>query len=726
MNAAHDGRGRCRPAGFAASPRGQLLPAPSPRSVDMTESIDIGTLAICLGLGNLMQLVAFFIQHRIDPTRRGPGCWTVASALMTAGFAFNFLRDLPSLHAAPIPVYNLSIIGSQILVYVGILRFLGRGERRAPLIAMAALAAVMALAFTYLRDDIVARRVCVSLFYAGLCLASSRALLRYKTPDIAEAARYVAAIFAANGLALSALAATPGLEALGLPLIPRPIPMALSFIILILASSLTTIGLIILVNQKLAAEGREAGENLKDSQAFLQSVLDSLTSHIALIDADGGITLVNRAWRNFARQNGLDPTQVCEGTNYLLACDDAACRDAPEADAFTAGIRKVLSGELKQFVMEYPCHAPHERCWFVGRVTPFPGDGPPRVVVAHEDITARKLMEIALAESNRKLEALSATDALTGIANRRRFDEAFTGEYARHARTGAPLSLIMLDIDYFKNFNDAYGHAQGDACLAAVARAMAGCLQRPGDLAARYGGEEFICLLPDTSPRGARAVAEAIRGAVAALAIPHASSSAAPVVTVSVGALTAASPPDADPRDLFREVDALLYKAKDNGRNRVEASGDAPPAQHGGPDKGIVRLFWDEAFESGNPAIDRQHQLLITKANDLLLLTTQSAGCEALAAAVDDALIHVAEHFRDEERALREVGFDGLDEHAAEHERLLQQGLALARECNEGKSPADAIIRFIVHDLVMVHMLAADVLYHHCFAASARPDSVTN
>jgi len=684
----------------------------------MTLSLDVVTLGICLGIVNLLQLIAFFIQYRIDPARPGPGCWTVANALGCVGFAVNFLRDFPSIQTASIVAYNLSLIGGQILVYVGILRFLGRRERRGPLLALAALAAATVLTFTTVHDDIVARRICGSVFYALFCFASSLALLRYNTPDIAVGARAVATLFTVNGLALAALAAGPALPALGLPQLSPPLPMALTFLVLLVAGPLGSIGLIVLSNQKLAAENRESHESVRTAKLFLQSVLDSLTSHIALIDADGGITLVNRAWRNFASQNGLDPAQVCEGTNYLAACDNAACRDAPEADSFAGGIRKVLSGELKQFVMEYPCHAPHERRWFVGRVTPFPGDGPPRVVVAHEDITARKLMEIALAESNRKLEALSATDPLTGIANRRRFDEAFTGEYARHARTGAPLTLIMLDIDYFKNFNDAYGHAQGDACLAAVARAMAGCLQRPGDLAARYGGEEFICLLPDTSPRGAQAVAESIRKAVAALGIPHARSSAATVVTVSIGALTAACSPDADPGGLFKQVDDLLYKAKEHGRNRVEAGGDAPAAQSGGPDKGIVRLFWDEAFESGNPDIDRQHQLLIAKANDLLLLTTQSPDCDGLAAAVDDAFVHVAEHFRDEERLLREVGFDDLDEHAAEHERLLQQGLALARECNEGVSPADAIIRFIVHDLVMVHMLAADMLYRHCFQHS--------
>jgi diguanylate cyclase (GGDEF)-like protein/hemerythrin-like metal-binding protein len=681
----------------------------------MTGSIDIGTLAICLGLVTLLQFVAFFIQHRIDPARPGPGCWAVASALGCAGFAVNFLRDVPSLYGAPIVVYNLSLIGGQILVYVGILRFLGRAEKPGPLIALAALVAAASLTFTFVHDDLTARRVCGSIIFALLCFASSRALLRYNTPDIAIGARSVAVLFAANGLALIALVALPPL---GLLQLPPPMPLALTFLLLLVAGPLSSIGLIVLGNQKLANENRIANEGIRTAKLFLQSVLDGLTAHIALIDANGDIVLVNKAWRDFARDNGLAPERVSEGTSYLCACDSAGRNNATEADSFADGIRKVLAGELQQFALEYPCHAPHERRWFVGRVTPFPGDGPRRVVVAHENITERKLMELALAESNKKLEALSATDGLTGIANRRRFDEIFASEYARHARSGMPLSLVMLDIDFFKNYNDAYGHASGDDCLIQVAGAIARTLQRQTDLAARYGGEEFICLLPETEPAGAVAVAEGIRQSVQRLAIPHAQSAAAPIVTVSIGVLTARCLPGTVPGDLYKQVDALLYKAKTNGRNRVESHGPAPDSE-AAAGQGVIRIFWDAAFACGNETIDRQHQLLIAQANELLLLTTQHPSCAALRAAIDTAFLHVAEHFRDEERILQEIGFPGLAEHAAEHHRLLHKGLALANACTETAPIAGDIIRYIVHDLVMEHMLSGDIQYHFCFKPPA-------
>jgi len=160
------------------------------------------------------------------------------------------------------------------------------------------------------------------------------------------------------------------------------------------------------------------------------------------------------------------------------------------------------------------------------------------VIEGFQEITKRKQAEEALEESNRKLEALSNTDGLTGIANRRRFDEVLAQEYARHARSGAELSLILLDIDYFKLFNDCYGHVSGDECLQLVAQVIADCVARPADLAARYGGEEFACILPETDSSGAVVIAEKIRRQIMARAIPHKDSKVADCVTASLGVVT--------------------------------------------------------------------------------------------------------------------------------------------------------------------------------------------
>jgi len=157
------------------------------------------------------------------------------------------------------------------------------------------------------------------------------------------------------------------------------------------------------------------------------------------------------------------------------------------------------------------------------------------------------------------------------LSYERRFEEALELEFARAARSGAPLSLLMLDVDYFKRYNDTYGHVAGDACLRQLAQTLKDNLVRPADLAARYGGEEFVALLPDTDPAGARMVAERIREAVMALAIPHAGNGAA-VVTISAGVYTGSAQAGmaADSATVLVErADVLLYQAKQSGRNQV-------------------------------------------------------------------------------------------------------------------------------------------------------------
>ncbi|WP_020656784.1 sensor domain-containing diguanylate cyclase [Massilia niastensis] len=176
----------------------------------------------------------------------------------------------------------------------------------------------------------------------------------------------------------------------------------------------------------------------------------------------------------------------------------------------------------------------------------------------------------ALQQHNRELTVLADNDGLTGIANRRCFEQALQVERGRAARSGTPLSLVMLDVDFFKKYNDAYGHVAGDECLRQVAAAIRDSLGRPTDLAARYGGEEFGVLLPNTSAHGARQVAERIRSAVLAAGIAHAGNPPG-LVTISAGVHTARFGPgqETDPTVLVGHADALLYQAKRNGRNQV-------------------------------------------------------------------------------------------------------------------------------------------------------------
>jgi diguanylate cyclase (GGDEF)-like protein len=170
------------------------------------------------------------------------------------------------------------------------------------------------------------------------------------------------------------------------------------------------------------------------------------------------------------------------------------------------------------------------------------------------------------------LDRLSHTDGLTGIANRRRFDQVLDQEWKRAARGKGSVSVWILDVDQFKRFNDAAGHLAGDDCLRRIATCVAGASLRPGDLVARYGGEEFAGVLPDTDAEGARAVALRIRQEVQAMAIAHPDSSVVPVVTASVGVATARPWRLAGPDLLVEAADRALYRAKELGRNRVEVA----------------------------------------------------------------------------------------------------------------------------------------------------------
>ena len=185
----------------------------------------------------------------------------------------------------------------------------------------------------------------------------------------------------------------------------------------------------------------------------------------------------------------------------------------------------------------------------------------------------------ALELHNRSLRHLADSDALTGLANRRRFEEILASEHERARRSGLPFSLILVDVDHFKKFNDRYGHVAGDACLRRVAGAIATGPQRPTDLAARYGGEEFAVILPDTDRDGACAVADKIRLAVQSLGIAHADS-AHGAVTISLGVHTChpASDSNAAPLACIEAADGLLYQAKMDGRNCMAMCADRSAA----------------------------------------------------------------------------------------------------------------------------------------------------
>jgi diguanylate cyclase (GGDEF)-like protein len=183
-------------------------------------------------------------------------------------------------------------------------------------------------------------------------------------------------------------------------------------------------------------------------------------------------------------------------------------------------------------------------------------------------VTERETLEQRLAAANERLSVLARQDALTGLANRRWFDEVLEQEFRRAARAEASLAVLLIDVDRFKSFNDTYGHQAGDKCLQAIALALTSSVHRPQDLVARHGGEEFAVLLPDANADGAIEVALAIEAAIEAVSMPHAGSSWRRV-TSSIGLAATIPRLDHTPADLLSQADTALYRAKHDGRNRI-------------------------------------------------------------------------------------------------------------------------------------------------------------
>jgi len=301
---------------------------------------------------------------------------------------------------------------------------------------------------------------------------------------------------------------------------------------------------------------------------FFQAILESMQEQIAVIDGDGTIRYVNRPWLEFCRANDGPEDLDWTGVSYLEVCDRAARQGDEDGGSAAEGIRRLAQGLETEYNLEYPCHSPTEKRWFVARMTPLMSDEGDYFVITHQNITERKLSE-------EKVEELLRTDSLTEIANRHRFDEFLDQEWRRAMRAGHRFSLLLLDIDHFKAFNDHYGHQRGDEALHAVAGALAALVGRASDLVARYGGEELAIILGNSTQEQAVEIADRALEAIRNLEIAHKHSDVGPIVTVSVGVATMTPAEGDKPEQLVAAADEALYKAKDQGRDRACVHPDA-------------------------------------------------------------------------------------------------------------------------------------------------------
>jgi diguanylate cyclase (GGDEF)-like protein/hemerythrin-like metal-binding protein len=317
-------------------------------------------------------------------------------------------------------------------------------------------------------------------------------------------------------------------------------------------------------------------------------------------------------------------------------------------------------------------------------------------------ILKERLVRQLEAERNRA-ELIAVTDPLTGLNNRRLFDERLMAEFYRLKRSGAPLSLVMIDVDHFKIYNDMLGHPKGDECLRKVSAAIAGSARRLAECAARYGGEEFTVIIPEAERDGALAQAERIRRAVEDLAIPHPSGG---VVTVSLGVVTALPSLMLVPDGIVEQADKALYKAKGNGRNRVESM--TPELDESDIRGGLVRLSWRAADECGQCAIDADHKGLIERANFILAAIMEHRPRSELASLLLDFVERIAEHFRNEEAIIGATPYPKTSHHASLHADLLTKAREMLAFYDEGKIGIGELFGFVAYDVILRHMQIED------------------
>ena len=515
--------------------------------------MDVKTAAALLGVVNALLAVVLALQYRFSRPHKGVGWWAAGQTCIAVGLALGNLRGTSFAGHVIIPVYQVAVVAGPLLFYVGIRRFLGKPERRTPIVALLVAVLVEALVFTFVFDSF---RVRSTALYAaigiGLAMAATAAF-RDRTPDVRGPALLL-------GWVLSVTAALYLGQAVWQAMVPSPgtawtfFPSLLStiaYLVEVAAAVLWTFAMVLMINQRLSAK-------VADDAANLRSVFESIPDSVVLSRLrDGVIVDVNPG---FSRMAGYSRTEAVEGA--LRGMDlwaDSEDRNRMVAEVEATGACRDLRARMRlKDGSDLECVL-NARTFHLGQE--------PHLVSVTRDVS----QEIAMQE---QLRREATTDELTGVANRRHF-LALTQAAVTQARDmRSPLMITMLDLDGLKEINDTFGHAGGDAALVAFADVLAASLRDVGPAVSaqapavlgRVGGDEFALLLPGYDSESGFDVVEGLRQVVEDS--PMAFNGAAVILTFSAGVASIDGGDDSLEAILAR-ADSALYRAKRKGRNRV-------------------------------------------------------------------------------------------------------------------------------------------------------------
>lgn len=304
----------------------------------------------------------------------------------------------------------------------------------------------------------------------------------------------------------------------------------------------------------------------------IEDVFYAFPGNAAVINREGKIVITNAKWNQFGHENGA-PNTKWPGRSYLDACrneqfdgteqQETTGEDDDERYGLRAriGLEQLLLGNRNSFTMEYPCHSPQENRWFLLRARGFTAQNSRWAVISHINISGRRKKE-------QRLKYLVSHDPLTGLLTKKHFRKRLSSEISRAKRYGTELSVCMLDIDYFKNINDQYGHLTGDDVLQKVGNILTKEV-RESDVAGRFGGEEFALAFQEADPDTVESMAERIRTRIENSLFEDDGEEINVTVSIGTSSLTAG---DDSPDDLLKRADEALYRAKQTGRNRTVAS----------------------------------------------------------------------------------------------------------------------------------------------------------